>query len=94
MGDCSRCNKTLSSRWEQDSATIDISIGICSCSFNALFGDNEKQYGKDHPAINSDKSGYQGVLIEIGKSKDYKLCWHCHREMVRMIGDFITKKPY
>lgn len=55
--------------------------------YGAGFGGDEK-IGFNHPAI-KEGSGYQKVFIESRKESDYRLCWHCHRDFVKMVGDFL-----
>jgi hypothetical protein len=84
---CSKCGKSLSTRWEENACHIKLEIGIDCCSTEALFGRDEN-IGFNHPAI-KEGSGYQKVFIESRKESDYRLCWHCHRNFVKQVGDFL-----
>jgi len=84
---CSKCGKSLSTRWEESACHIKLEIGIDCCSTEALFGRDEK-IGFNHPAI-KEGSGYQKVFIESRKESDYRLCWNCHRDFVKLVGTFL-----
>lgn len=84
---CSKCGKPLSTRWEESACHIKLEIGIDCCSTEALFGSDEKM-GFNHPAI-KEGSGYQKVFIESRKESDYRLCWNCHRDFVKLVGTFL-----
>lgn len=84
---CSRCGKELSTRWEQSACNFILNLSIDCQSTKALWGENE-QIGFEHPAI-KEGSGYQKLTIESGVDKNYRLCWNCHRDFTKMIGDFL-----
>ena len=84
---CSKCGKSLSTRWEENACYIKLEIGIDCCSTEALFGRDEK-IGFNHPAI-KEGSGHQKVFIESRKESDYRLCWNCHRDFVKQVGTFL-----
>lgn len=84
---CSKCGKSLSTRWEENACYIKLEIGIDCCSTDALFGRDDK-IGLNHPAI-KEGSGYQKVFIESRKGSDYRLCWDCHRDFVKQVGTFL-----
>tara|TARA_R110000765_G_C18486404_1_gene553342 strand:- start:46 stop:468 length:423 start_codon:yes stop_codon:yes gene_type:complete len=84
---CSKCGKSLSTRWEESACHIKLEIGIDCCSTEALFGRDEN-IGFNHPAI-KEGSGYQKVFIESRKESDYRLCWNCHRDFVKQVGTFL-----
>jgi ribosomal protein L37AE/L43A len=85
---CSKCGKSISTRWEENACHIKLEIGIDCCSTEALFGEDFRKIGFNHPAI-KEGSGYQKVLIESHQETDYRLCWSCHRQFVKRIGDFL-----
>lgn len=84
---CSRCGQKISTGWEQSSCNFDLSINIDCQSTQALFGD-ESNIGFDHPAI-AEKSNFQHLHILSGGDNNYRLCCNCHRDFVRMVGNFL-----
>lgn len=84
---CSKCNKVLPiDRWEQNSCYIELEIGIDCCGLDALFGSKHPVF--KHPAI-QEGSNAQKLIIKSHTKSEYRLCWSCHRDFVKIVGDFI-----
>jgi len=85
---CSRCGKSIPILWSNDANYIRLEIGLGSSLPEVLFGEEEILF-LNHPAIKKG-SNYQKCFIYSGTDNEYKLCWHCHKKFVRLIGRFLS----
>lgn len=87
---CSKCFKPIGSGWEENACKGSLDIEVDCCSLEHFFGKESDQSFFSHPALLK-KSGYQKLYVSWGKNEPYKLCWHCHRDFMKLIGSFLLE---
>jgi len=65
-----------------------LNLNIDCQSTTALFGERANEIEFNHPAI-QENAGFQNLTIASSKNLPYRLCPKCHREFVKLIGDFL-----
>ena len=84
---CSRCGKYIPDNWEVQMCNGYIKTDISCQSIMTLWGKDEPKIGFKHPALlNQD---YQKLEIGWGYNEKCRLCWHCHREFIQYIGNWL-----
>ena len=64
----------------------------CSVTWDKLVENGQILTSMGHPAF--PKIEAQHVLMKIGPKEPYTFCWECHRDFLRMVGDFIKLPEY
>ena len=85
---CSKCGTQFGDRWEWSANSFVLNLNIDCQSTTALFGDRANEIGFKHPAI-KEGAGFQSLTIASSKDLPYRLCPKCHREFVKLVGEFL-----
>lgn len=91
---CSKCGRDFRG-WEDSICSGEFRISH-SCCIGDVFSEGvvghdvekQRQYCRDHPIIKNDKA--QELILEYGGDNGYTLCWHCHRDLLVMLGKFFV----